>query len=120
MSVRQAQCYCGAIKMEVFLDDDPEVRVVCRDDACIRYGQQLYFVDKKRFSLVDGAQDLSVFQIESHNLKILFCRHCGQQTHMRWLTDGKIGVNRRLIQEEPVEIIEQPCDLCADSYEAFE
>jgi len=117
MAVRQAQCYCGAIKMEVALENDPEVRVVCRDDACIRYGQQLYFVDKKRFSLLEGAQDLSVFKIEREGFKLLFCSHCGQQTHMRWLNEEKIGVNRRLIPEEPSEIIEESCDLCSGSSE---
>lgn len=116
MSEKQGCCYCGAVKLHVLLEGDPEVRVVCRDEACIRYGQQLYFVDKKRFSLIDGAQELSVYQLEKTGLKLLFCKHCGQQTHMRWLSEEKIAVNRRLIDEAPTEIIEEPCDLCSVSY----
>ncbi|GLQ33140.1 GFA family protein [Litoribrevibacter albus] len=117
MSVKQGHCHCGEVKIQVSLEDDPEVRVVCRDEACIRYGQQLYFVDKKRFALVDGAQELSVYQLEKNGLKLLFCRHCGQQTHMRWLADERIAVNRRLVDEEPSEIIEEPCDLCSTNYD---
>jgi hypothetical protein len=111
-SIKQGQCHCGAVKVQVAFEDDPEVRVVCRDEGCVRYGQQLYFVNKKRFSLLEGASELSVYQPEAQSLKLLFCRTCGQQTHLRWLGDDTIGVNRRLIDEIPAEIIEQPCELC--------
>ena len=116
MALQHARCHCGSVTITAELQDEPEVRVVCRDQACIRYRQQLFFVDKKRFSLLEGADNLSVYPLPDQGMKQLFCKACGQQTHMRWVAQDMIGVNSRLMDVEPSSIVEQPCELCALSF----
>jgi hypothetical protein len=111
-------CFCKKVKYEIQLDQARALDINCEKLRCIRNGQRLIEVDKSDFSLIDGAESLTIFNPEGSEIKQLFCSNCGQFTHLRWLTGDKIGLNRCLFESQDIEHLlqdaeEVECGLCS-------
>ncbi|OZI34349.1 aldehyde-activating protein [Bordetella genomosp. 10] len=70
-------CQCGAVKYEVEVDIGGAV--VCNCSRCKPMGFVLAFAPRDKFKLISGAENLTEYRFNTHQIQHLFCRTCGVQ-----------------------------------------
>jgi hypothetical protein len=100
LSTHQGGCHCGAVRYQVELDTDA-ASISCNCSICGRSGSLLQFVTPDKFTLEKGADHLTDYQFNKHNIHHTFCKTCGIKPFAR----GKgpkgemIAINVRTIDE---------------------
>lgn len=74
----QGQCHCGAVKFSLRTSLEPAVR--CNCSLCQRKGIVMVTAEVDSFSLLQGEQDLTLYQWNTKVAKHYFCKHCGIYT----------------------------------------
>lgn len=94
-------CHCGAIKFQVKADQLLKVQS-CNCSICINTGYLHLIVPEKNFKLLQGKEDLSLYQFNSNVAKHYFCQKCGIKSFYipRSNPDG-ISVNVRCLHPIP-------------------
>ena len=59
----------------------------------------LYFVDKDKFKLLSGAENLSEYQFNKKAIRHLFCKTCGTQSFAEGVTFPKACINVRCVDD---------------------
>lgn len=70
-------CQCGAVAYEVDLDLDQTM--TCNCSRCQRLGAVLAFTPRDGFDLRSGAENLTEYRFNTHEIAHLFCKTCGIQ-----------------------------------------
>jgi hypothetical protein len=96
-------CHCGRVKFEVIAPAILDVSD-CNCSICSKSGYLHLTVPRSRFTLLQGAQDLTSYQFNTRTAKHLFCSHCGIKSFYvpRSHPDG-FSVNARCLDEGTVE-----------------
>ena len=71
-------CQCGAVAYEADLDLDQVI--TCNCSRCQRLGVVLAFAPRDRFALHKGAENLTEYRFNKHEIAHLFCKTCGIQS----------------------------------------
>lgn len=88
-------CHCGAVRYEVETD---LARVIeCDCSRCHKAGLVLNFVDKDKFKLLQGADDLIDYRFNKKTIRHLFCKHCGIESYGEGVTFPKAAINVRCL-----------------------
>ena len=91
-------CHCRSIKFEI--ESDLEKIVQCNCSICIRRNAKMIMVPKENFKLIEGLEDLSLYQFNTDIAKHFFCKKCGIYTHHNRKSDPNgMGVNIGCIDE---------------------
>ena len=90
-------CHCGAVRYE-FEGDITEV-LECNCSHCAKKGMLLYFVDKDKFKLLSGAENLSEYQFNKKAIRHLFCKTCGTQSFAEGVSFPKACINVRCVDD---------------------
>jgi len=69
-------CHCGAVKYTVEVDTDAEA-IECNCSICGRSGTLLLFTPADKFTLEQGADNLTSYKFAAHKIDHLFCKTCG-------------------------------------------
>ena len=72
-------CHCGSIKFEI--DSDLEKIVQCNCSICIKRNAKMIMIPKENFKLLEGSENLSLYQFNTEIAKHFFCKKCGIYTH---------------------------------------
>lgn len=72
----RGQCHCGAVRFEVRISDEVEVRE-CNCSICAMCGYQHLIVPQEALSILTGLDDLTTYTFNTHTARHTFCRHCG-------------------------------------------
>ncbi len=72
-------CHCGAIRFEMETDLKKAVR--CNCSLCRKKGALMHRVKPEQFKILQGENDLVLYQFNTHIAKHFFCRRCGIYTH---------------------------------------
>ena len=75
----QGSCHCGVVAFEVS-QDPPTEAISCNCSHCRRKGFLLTFVPIDRFRLESGADQLTSYRFNKHNIDHQFCATCGCQS----------------------------------------
>ena len=96
-------CHCGSIKFEI--DSDLEKIVQCNCSICIKRNAKMIMIPKENFKLLEGSEDLSLYQFNTEIAKHFFCKKCGIYTHHNRKSDPNgMGVNLCCIDDvDPME-----------------
>ncbi|HEY8576797.1 MAG TPA: GFA family protein [Devosia sp.] len=82
----RGQCHCGAVQYDVStaLDGMGD----CNCSRCRRLGWVLQPAPASQFQLLSGADNLTTYRFNTHNIEHLFCKTCGVESFARG-NDGK-------------------------------
>ena len=96
-------CHCRSIKFEI--ESDLEKIVQCNCSICIRRNAKMIMVPKENFKLIEGLEDLTLYQFNTDIAKHFFCKKCGIYTHHNRKSDPNgMGVNLGCIENiDPME-----------------
>lgn len=95
MKTYSGGCHCGAVRYEVEMD--LEKILVCNCSHCEKKGLLLGFVDKDKFRLLSGADQLTEYNFNKKMIRHLFCRICGVQSFAEGVTFPKVSINVRCL-----------------------
>ena len=96
-------CHCGSIKFEI--DSDLEKIVQCNCSICIKRNAKMIMIPKDNFKLLEGSENLSLYQFNTEIAKHFFCKKCGIYTHHNRKSDPNgMGVNLGCVEGlDPME-----------------
>lgn len=75
MRTYHGSCHCGAVKIEV--DADLSRLVRCNCSICTKKGGLFTAVPEERFRLLQGADNLTLYQFNTKVSEHRFCKTCG-------------------------------------------
>ena len=106
MSWKPGGCHCGAVRFEVLTSDEIEARE-CTCSICVKSGYLHYHVERDRFRLLSGADQITTYTFNTGTAKHTFCSVCGIKSfyvprskpdgfsvNLRCLDDGQVSVTR--------------------------
>ncbi len=60
-------------------------------------GLLLNFIDKDKFKLLKGSEDLTEYNFNKKTIRHLFCKHCGVESYGEGVTFPKVAINVRCL-----------------------
>lgn len=100
-------CHCGAVRYEV--ETTLEQVLECNCSHCHKKGLLLNFVDKDKFTLLQGRENLTEYNFNKKAIRHLFCKTCGVQSFAEGVTFPKMCVNVRCLDGvEPKDLTITP------------
>jgi hypothetical protein len=79
--LRKGSCHCGAVQFEITLREGLENPRRCNCSLCRRKGAIMADIDEADMRIIDGEDNLTMYQWNTHVAKHWFCRICGIYTH---------------------------------------
>jgi hypothetical protein len=110
MAVHKGSCHCGEIVFEI--EAELSSGIVCDCSLCKRKNAIMISIPKENFTLVKGADALTLYRWNTGVARHYFCKHCGIYTHHQRRTRPELmGVNAGCIdgidaRALPVEKVE--------------
>ena len=97
-------CHCGAIKFSVELPDIVQAQN-CNCSICNKTGFVHVIVPKSRFTLLQGADNITTYTFNTGVAKHTFCKTCGVKPFYtpRSNPDG-IDINLRCLDQQPPQV----------------
>ena len=77
----RATCHCGAIELELSLPEGIVDPRRCDCSICRRKGAIVASVPLSGIRIVRGADELKLYEFNTHTAKHYFCGNCGIYTH---------------------------------------
>jgi len=91
-------CHCSSIKFQI--ESNLEKIVQCNCSICIRRNAKMIMIPKEKFLLLEGSENLSLYQFNTDIAKHFFCKKCGIYTHHNRKSDPNgMGVNLGCIED---------------------
>lgn len=81
--VRLGSCHCGAVVFEVTLSNGLEDLRRCNCSLCSRRGALIASVPREQLRVVQGEEQLRLYQWNTKIAEHYFCADCGIYTHHR-------------------------------------
>lgn len=75
MKTYHGSCHCGRVKFSATTRLDKIV--ACNCSICTKKGVLHHRVAPDQFNLIEGGDDLSLYQFDTKEAKHFFCKHCG-------------------------------------------
>ena len=68
-------CHCGAVRYEVIIDEDEAT--ICNCSICNKKGFVHAIVQRDKFTLLQGSNDITTYTFNTGIAQHKFCQHCG-------------------------------------------
>ena len=94
-------CHCGKVRYEV--ETDLKKIIACNCSHCAVKSLLLNFVDKDKFKLLSGGEDLIDYRFNKGTIRHLFCRVCGVESFAEGVTFPKASINVRCLERVDLE-----------------
>ncbi len=96
-------CHCKAVRYEV--ETDLEKVLTCNCSHCEQKALLLVFVDKDKFKLLSGEDQLSDYRFNKKAIRHLFCKICGTESFAEGVTFPKVAVNVRCLDDVDISTL---------------
>ena len=94
MTKHQGGCHCGAVRFAVSTDDPQVGMYRCNCSLCRKKGIIMKPLPQADFTLLQGEENLSLYQWNKRVAAHYFCKTCGVYTHHRRRRDpSQISIN---------------------------
>lgn len=97
MATYTGGCHCGAVRYEIETEADIEKAMECNCSHCHKKGMLLHFIDKEKFKLLSGKENLGEYQFNKKAIRHLFCKTCGTQSFAEGVSFPKACINVRCL-----------------------
>ena len=98
--MKTLKCHCGAIEIQVNLQEEIDKLMRCNCSMCKRKGTMVTTINKEDLKIVKGEDKIKVYQFNTKVAKHHFCAECGDQTHnLRRSDPNTYGINVGCIDE---------------------
>jgi hypothetical protein len=88
------RCHCGAVTLDIVLSDGVTTARRCDCSFCRRRGAIAVTTPLNGVKILQGADNLTLYQFNTHTAKHWFCKTCGIYTHhQRRSNPNEYGVN---------------------------
>ncbi len=88
------RCHCGAVVLDITLSDGLSTARRCDCSFCARRGAIAVSAPLDGIRILQGADNLTLYQFHTNTAKHWFCKTCGIYTHhQRRLNPNEYGVN---------------------------
>ncbi|AUH64099.1 GFA family protein [Paracoccus zhejiangensis] len=103
-------CHCGAVRFRVRLSDGLNTARRCNCSFCRMRGAVAVSAPLDGLSILQGGDDLVLYQFGTRQAEHNFCRHCGIYTHHRRRSNpNQLGVNIACLEGlSPFDFTELP------------
>ena len=92
MQTCQGSCHCGAIKFEIDIDFTEFTKCDC--SLCRKKNAVMAKVHESQFRLIQGDQNLGLYEWNTNTAKHHFCKECGIYTfHRKRVSPDFFGIN---------------------------
>lgn len=92
-------CHCGSVQFEVDLPTGFQDLSRCNCSMCARRGAVVTSVPLDAFRILQGAENLTLYQFNTKTAEHYFCSTCGIYTHHRRRSNpNQFGVNVACIE----------------------
>ncbi|HEX3484604.1 MAG TPA: GFA family protein [Micropepsaceae bacterium] len=81
------QCHCGKVTYTVKADLETERNGICNCSNCTMKGFLHHHVEKARFTLLTGFDDLKLYKFGTLSAEHYFCKSCGVESFYRSRSD---------------------------------
>lgn len=99
----EGTCHCGAVKWRAPWDG---TSYLCNCSLCRRKQQITAVCTLEEFELVQGAEDLSLYQWNKGIAKHWFCKTCGVYTHHQRRSDpNTMGLNLACVDDVDLDAL---------------
>lgn len=85
--IKKGSCHCGAVRFELEVKGDIAGGRRCNCSLCRRKQAVMYLVAKESLKVVEGTDNLALYQWNTEVAKHYFCKTCGIYTHHQRRTD---------------------------------
>jgi hypothetical protein len=93
------QCHCGKVTYEVEADLERGQNAICNCTSCTMKGFIHHHVEKARFRLLTGFDDLKLYKFGTLSAEHYFCKTCGVESFYRSRSDPNMwDVNVRCLR----------------------
>lgn len=93
------RCHCGAVVLDITLSDGLATARRCDCSFCARRGAIAVSAPLDGVKILQGAENLTLYQFHTHTAKHWFCKTCGIYTHhQRRLNPNEYGVNVAILE----------------------
>jgi hypothetical protein len=90
----KGRCHCGAVVLEVTLSDGLATARRCDCSLCRRRGAIVVSAPLSGVQVLQGAENLTLYQFGTKTAKHWFCKTCGIYTHhQRRSNPNQYGIN---------------------------
>lgn len=97
--LKRGACHCGSVQFEVDLPTGFEDLSRCNCSMCARRGAVVTSVPLSAFRILQGAENLTLYQFNTRTAEHYFCSTCGIYTHHRRRSNpNQFGVNVACIE----------------------
>lgn len=94
-----AACHCGAVKLRITLSDGTNTARRCDCSLCRMRGAVAVSAPLDGIEIVEGADNLALYQFNTKVAKHYFCKTCGIYTHhQRRSNPNQFGVNVAILE----------------------
>lgn len=88
------RCHCGAVLLDITLSDGLSTARRCDCSFCRRRGAIVVTAHLDGIEILQGADNMTLYQFNTNSAKHWFCKTCGIYTHhQRRSNPNEIGVN---------------------------
>lgn len=81
MEIKNGSCHCEKVKFQVELENGLENIRRCNCSLCRRKGSIIASVPIEKLKIIEGEDNLSLYQWNTKTAKHYFCKTCGIYTH---------------------------------------
>ena len=97
--MKNVSCHCGRVKLQIKVDDIGKLQR-CNCSICRKKGSIMAAVDLNNLEILEGKENLSMYQFNTKVAKHYFCKICGIYTHhQRRSNPNEFAVNVGCIDE---------------------
>ena len=94
----KVKCHCGAVELDI--ETDLSIVKQCNCSMCKRKNAKMNILPKESIKVINGKENLSMYQFGTNIAKHFFCKKCGIYTHhFRKSDPNGIAVNIGCIDE---------------------
>ena len=102
MQTYHGSCHCGSVRFTIQADLSQLTRCTC--SMCSKEGLLGCYVPPERFQLLQGEDELTLYQFNKKIAKHYFCRHCGIHAFRNPRSNpNAYGVNVRCLDDFDLE-----------------
>ncbi len=100
MTLHILSCHCGSVKLHLRLSDPIGAGILCDCSLCRRRGAVMATVAINDLKVLQGAENLTLYQFNTETAQHYFCKTCGVYTHHRRRSNpNEYGINTGALED---------------------